>query len=74
MKTLDNLREGQSGVICQINLDGPLCRRINELGITKGAVIKKLITSSFGDPAIFDVRGYRLAMRKSETSKILIEE
>ena len=49
MKTLDDLKLGQTGVVSRLGSSGALRRRIIDMGITPGATVKKLKTAPFGD-------------------------
>ena len=73
MKTLDDLKIGETGTVARLGSSGALRRRIIDMGITPGASVKKLKTAPFGDPVILLVRGYRLSIRKSEAMKIFLK-
>lgn len=74
MKTLDDLKLGQTGVVSRLGSSGALRRRIIDMGITPGATIKKLKTAPFGDPIVIIVRGYELSLRVSEAKEIFLED
>ncbi len=74
MKTLNDLKLGQSGTVIRLGSSGALRRRIIDMGITPGAVIKKIKAAPFGDPVVIVVRGYELSLRINEAKEIIIEE
>lgn len=73
MKTLDDLKIGQTGVVLRLGSSGALRRRIIDMGIIPGASVKKLKTAPFGDPIVIIVRGYQLSLRVSEAKEIYLE-
>lgn len=72
MKTLDDLKIGQTGFVAKLGSSGALRRRIIDMGITPGTSVKKLKTAPFGDPVVLLVRGYRLSLRRSEAKEIFL--
>lgn len=74
MKTLDDLKLGQSGTVVRLGSSGALRRRIIDMGITPGAVVKKIKAAPFGDPIVIVVRGYELSLRISEAKQIYLEK
>jgi ferrous iron transport protein A len=47
-------------------------RRLLEMGVTPGVEIRRLGTAPLGDPLEFELRGYRLSLRKTEAQQIEI--
>ena len=43
-------------------------RRLLEMGVTPGVEIRRLGAAPLGDPLEFELRGYRLSLRKSEAA------
>jgi ferrous iron transport protein A len=68
--TLNNLSVGKKAKIEKINVVGPLKRRIQEMGITKGADIFVRKLAPLGDPMEVSVRGYELSLRKDDAKFI----
>lgn len=73
MKTLDDLKIGQTGVVLRLGSSGALRRRIIDMGIIPGTSVKKIKTAPFGDPIVIIVRGYQLSLRVSEAKEIYLE-
>ena len=64
---------GQSGRVLRVTGDGEVTRRLLEMGITPGVEIVCLGAAPLGDPLEFELRGYRLSLRKTEAQQIEIE-
>lgn len=73
-KTLRDLKPGQSGVVTDIRSQGPIKRRLIDMGVTPGAEVYIRKTAPFGDPIEIHIRGYELSLRKNEAENILVEE
>ena len=70
LKTVNDLRRGESGEVVSIGNSGAVRRRIIDMGITPGAVIIMRKAAPFGDPLEINVRGYELSVRKSDAEMI----
>lgn len=72
--TLDNVRPGYGGIISTIVGQGPLRRRLLDMGLTPNTrvVVKKV--APMGDPIELFLRSYVLTIRKEEASKIVLKE
>lgn len=73
MKTLKEIKVGQSAIIKKIHGDGALKRRIMDMGITKGVEIYIRKVAPLGDPVEITVRGYELSIRKADAELIEVE-
>lgn len=73
VKTVNDLRVNESGIVLKIGGCGALRRRIIDMGITPGATIIMRKVAPFGDPIEINVRGYELSIRKSDAKEIIIE-
>jgi ferrous iron transport protein A len=73
MKTLSQVKVGQSAVVQKILGDGALKRHILDMGITKGAKIEVHKAAPFGDPIQITVRGFELSLRKEDAKIIAVE-
>ena len=68
------LEVGQSGRVVRVVGADEISRRILEMGVTPGVEIRRLGTAPLGDPLEFELRGYRLSLRKAEAAHIEIDE
>lgn len=73
MKTLNNLRPGEVGVVDRITAEGALKRHFLDMGITKGVPVMMERIAPFGDPVAVRLRGYSLSLRREEAKKIVLE-
>lgn len=72
--TLRDLKIGEEGSVVSIGEKGPIRRRIMDMGITPGAVIKVVKVAPMGDPIEINIRGYELSLRKDEASQIIVNK
>ena len=73
MKTLREASIGDTVKVVKLHGEGPIKRRIMDMGITKGAEIYVRKTAPFGDPIEVTVRGYELSLRKADAEMIGVE-
>lgn len=70
--SLDQLREGESGMLCHMDEDHPLLGRLRDLGWTRGTCVKCVRVSPLGDPVAYGVRGAILALRRADSRGIFV--
>ena len=73
MKTLRELKPGETGTVVRLLGAGPVKRRIMDMGITKGIEIYVRKVAPFGDPIEITVRGYELSLRKADAEMIEVK-
>ncbi|MDD6839987.1 MAG: ferrous iron transport protein A [Candidatus Ornithospirochaeta sp.] len=73
MRTLRDVKIGESVKVKALKGEGPVKRRIMDMGITKGVEIYLRKVAPLGDPIEVSVRGYELTLRKSEAENIEVE-
>ena len=73
MKTLKNLACGQTVKVTKLTGDGPVKRRIMDMGITKGVDVFVRKVAPLGDPIEVTVRGYELSIRKADAEMICVD-
>ncbi len=73
MKTLKDVRVGQTCVVRRLHGEGPVKRRIMDMGITKGVEIFVRKVAPLGDPMELNLRGYELSIRKEDAQMIEVE-
>ena len=71
--TLREVKVGQTVTVKKLSGDGPVKRRIMDMGITKGVEIFIRKVAPLGDPVEVTVRGYELSLRKDDASMIEVE-
>ena len=73
MKTLKDVACGQTVQVKRLTGEGPVKRRIMDMGITKGIPVSVRKVAPFGDPVEITVRGYELSLRKEDAETIEVE-
>lgn len=73
MNSLKDVKIGNSAKVIKLHGEGAIKRRIMDMGITKGVVIKLRKVAPLGDPMEINVRGYELTLRKDDAAKIEVE-
>lgn len=73
MKTLREIPCGQTVTVKKLDGEGPVKRRIMDMGITKGVEVYVRKVAPFGDPIEVTVRGYELSLRKADAQMIQVE-
>jgi ferrous iron transport protein A len=73
MKTLKEIKPGETARVIKIDGSGPIKRRIMEMGITKGVEVYVRKVAPLGDPVEVTVRGYELSLRKADAELIEVE-
>ena len=70
MKTLKDMRPGETATVARLLGEGPVKRRIMDMGITRGTEIFVRKVAPLGDPMELSVRGYELSIRKADAEMI----
>lgn len=73
MKTLKDVKIGESAKVVKLYGEGAIKRRIMDMGITKGVEITVRKVAPLGDPIELNVRGYELSLRKADAELIEVE-
>lgn len=73
MKTLRDVKIGDTARVKKIHGSGALKRRIMDMGITKGTEIYVRKVAPLGDPVEVTVRGFELSLRKADADILEME-
>ena len=73
MKTLKEAKIGETVWVVKLYGEGPVKRRIMDMGITKGVEVFVRKVAPLGDPIEVNVRGYELSLRKADAEMIEVE-
>ena len=73
MRTLKDVKVGDTATVVKLHGEGPVRRRIMDMGITKHVEIKVRKVAPLGDPMELTVRGYQLTLRKADAEMIEVE-
>ena len=70
MKTLKDVKVGETVVIEKLHGEGALKRRVMDMGLTKGTEVYVRKVAPLGDPMELMVRGYELSVRRADAELI----
>lgn len=70
MRTLKDVKMGETVTVAKLHGEGPVKRRIMDMGITKGVIVSIRKVAPLGDPMEVTVRGYELSLRKADADLI----
>jgi len=70
MRTLKDIKVGETATVVKLHGEGPVKRRIMDMGITKGVELYVRKVAPLGDPMELNVRGYELSVRKADAEMI----
>ena len=73
MKTLKDVQAGESVTVAKLHGEGPVKRRIMDMGLTKGTKVYVRKVAPLGDPMELTVRNYELSVRKADAEMIEVE-
>ncbi len=73
MRTLKDAPVGTTVKVVRLHGDGPVKRRIMDMGITRGVEIFVRKVAPLGDPMELNVRNYELSVRKADAEMIEVE-
>ncbi|MFT4104538.1 MAG: ferrous iron transport protein A [Lacrimispora sp.] len=71
--TLREVGIGKTAKVVKLTGEGPVRRRIMDMGITKGVEVFVRKVAPLGDPVEVTVRGYELSLRKADAEMIIVE-
>lgn len=72
-KSLRDVKVGETVTVARLHGEGPVKRRIMDMGITKGVEIYVRKVAPLGDPIEITVRGYELSVRKSDGEMVEVK-
>ena len=72
MKTLKDAKVGETVTVSRLHGEGPVKRRIMDMGITKGVEIYIRKVAPLGDPIELNLRGYELSIRKADAAMVQV--
>ncbi len=72
-RTLKDTKIGETVTVQKLTGQGPVKRRIMDMGITKGTTIFVRKVAPLGDPIEVTVKGYELSLRKADAEMIAVQ-
>lgn len=73
MKSLADIKIGESGEVARILVGGDKKVRMNEMGLLVGAQVKITRIAPLNDPLEIEIRNYRLCLRRADAKLILLK-
>ena len=73
MKTLRDVKVGETVSVVKLHGEGAVKRRIMAMGLTKGVSVYVRKVAPLGDPIQVTVRGYELSIRKADAEMVEVE-
>ena len=73
MKTLKDVKVGETAVVVRLHGEGAVKRRIMDMGLTRGTEVHVRKVAPLGDPMEPTVRGYELSVRKADAEMIEVQ-
>ncbi|MDO4418178.1 MAG: FeoA family protein [Eubacteriales bacterium] len=74
MRTLRDVKIGETVKVKKLHGEGAVKRRIMDMGITKGIEVYVRKVAPLGDPVEITVRNYELSLRKEDAAMVEVEE
>ena len=73
MKTLKDVKVGETAVVVRLHGEGAVKRRIMDMRLTRGTEVHVRKVAPLGDPMELTVRGYELSVRKADAEMIEVQ-
>ena len=73
MKTLRDVKIGETAKVVKLHGEGAVKRRIMDMGLTKGTEVTVRKVAPLGDPIELTVRNYELSLRKADAEIVEVE-
>ena len=73
MKTLRDVKVGETVSVVKLHGEGAVKRRIMDMGLTRGVSVYVRKVAPLGDPIQVTVRGYELSIRKADAEMVEVE-
>ena len=73
MKTLRDVKIGDTATVVKLHGEGAVKRRIMDMGITKKTPVYVRKVAPLGDPIEVTVRNYELSLRKADAEMIEVK-
>jgi len=65
---------GEEAIVATVDTSDPIGRRLITLGLRPNTLVRVLRHAPLGDPTLYELRGYRLCLRRSEASRIRVRK
>ncbi|MGI6403940.1 MAG: FeoA family protein [Oscillospiraceae bacterium] len=72
-RTLNQLPIGSQARVSGLLSQGRMRRRLLDLGLVDGTLVKSIYSGPSGDPVAYEIRGAVIALRGEDSAQILVE-
>ncbi len=72
MKSLNDLKIGEEGIVLQNEANPNIRRRLLDIGLVKGTLVKPVLISPGNDMIAYQIKGAIIAIRKDDTKNIMV--
>ncbi|MBR4097132.1 MAG: ferrous iron transport protein A [Oscillospiraceae bacterium] len=72
-QTLADMQEGTKAVVASMLADSGIRRRLRDIGLIEGTTVRCLNRGPSGDPVAYLIRGAVIALRREDSSKIIVQ-
>jgi len=69
---LADLPPGSEAVVVAVDRDDATGRRLRDLGLLPRTRVRALSRAPLGDPGLYELRGFRLCLRRSDAIHVLV--
>lgn len=69
---LADLPAGAEAIVVAVDLDDATGRRLRDLGLLPRTRVRALRRAPFGDPSVYELRGYRLCLRRADALHVRV--
>ena len=70
--TLDRVPRGESVRVVAVDGADAIARRLDDLGLREGVEVAVLRRAPLGDPTVYELHGYQLCLRQSESGRVRV--
>ena len=71
---LAELQPGQTAMVAAVDESATAARRLLDLGLLPGTPVRAVRRAPLGDPAVYELRGARLCLRREDAQYVLLTE
>ncbi len=71
---LADLKKGQTATVSGLSAEGPMRRRLQDIGLILGTQVECVSVSPLGDPAAYLIRGAVVALRGRDAACISVKD
>lgn len=74
VQSLADLPPGSEGIVVDVDVEhsGPVGQRLQDLGLLPDTPVKVLRRAPLGDPVVYELRGYRLCLRRCDAARVRV--